>query len=183
MKVSLETVELLKRGYESAFNQVYNAYEKLLYFLIYSIVKNHEIAKDVLQDVFIKVFVESPSLRCAKKFHSWIIKIAKNTALTVAKKLTRFVPLEECDIEKYVSDNYETQFNFDLPKLFSAEDNLIVIYHLVYGISFKEIATLLNTSFDRVVAKYYRVLRKVRTLYKEQKREEDEVNKQKQKQK
>lgn len=42
---------------------------------------------------------------------------------------------------------------------------------------------LLNTSFDRVVAKYYRVLRKVRTLYKEQKREEDEVNKQKQKQK
>ena len=56
MKVSLETVELLKRGYESAFNQVYNAYEKLLYFLIYSIVKNHEIAKDVLQDVFIKVF-------------------------------------------------------------------------------------------------------------------------------
>ena len=73
--------------------------------------------------------------------------------------------------------------NFDLPKLFSAEDNLIVIYHLVYGISFKEIATLLNTSFDRVVAKYYRVLRKVRTLYKEQKREEDEVNKQKQKQK
>jgi len=35
MKVSIKTIEELKRGYESAFNEVYEAYEKLLYFLIF----------------------------------------------------------------------------------------------------------------------------------------------------
>lgn len=86
MKVSIKTIEELKRGYESAFNEVYEAYEKLLYFLIFSIVRNKEVAKDVLQDVFVKVFVDTSSLRSPKNFHSWIIKIAKNSALTIAKK-------------------------------------------------------------------------------------------------
>ena len=172
MKVSIETVELLKKGYESAFNQVYDAYEKLLYFLIFSIVKNHEIAKDVLQDVFIKVFTDSPSLKSSRNFHAWIIKIAKNKAITVANQSKRFISLEECDLDQFVMESYQSPYDFDLTKLFSAEDNLIVIYHLVYGISFKEIATMLNTSFDRVVAKYYRVIKKVRALYKEKRRED-----------
>lgn len=173
MKVSLETVELLQKGYESAFNEVYEAYEKFLYFLIFSIVKNQEIAKDILQDVFVKVFVESQSLRYAKNFHAWIIKIAKNSALTMAKKLNRYVPLEESHLEKYVMESYTVEYNFDLPTLFSAEDNLIVIYHLVYGISFKEIATILSTTIDRVVSRYYRIIKKIKAIYKERQLEEN----------
>ncbi len=177
MKVSIKTIEELKRGYESAFNEVYEAYEKLLYFLIFSIVRNKEVAKDVLQDVFVKVFVDTSSLRSPKNFHSWIIKIAKNSALTIAKKSSKYISLEDCDIDKISLEAYKAQYNFDISKLFSAEDNLIVIYHLVYGISFKEIATMLNTTFDRVVAKYYRVIRKIRALHKEAKMNEKKKEK------
>lgn len=172
MKVSVETIELLQKGYESAFNQVYEAYERFLYFLIFTIVKNEEVAKDILQDVFIKIFIEAPHLRYAKNFHSWVIKVARNSALNAVKEMSRYVPLEECHLEKYVMESYTVKYNFDLPILFSAEDNLIIIYHLVYGISFKEIATMLKSTIDRIASRFYRILHKIKRMYLE--REEAE---------
>ena len=59
----------------------------------------------------------------------------------------------------------------DVPKLFSKMDNIIVIYRLVYGISFKEIATLIGSTFSSVLNRYYRVVRKIRALYLEKERE------------
>ncbi len=172
MKISSNIIKELQRGSEAAFDYIYQEYERYLYFLVYSIVKDIDAAKDVLQEVFIAVFIHKDSLRIPSNFHSWIIKLTKNMARNYVKNEVKTVSIEEVDLdEMFIEEDDYPRILTDVPKLFSKTDNIIVIYRLVYGISFKEIATLIGSTFSSVLNRYYRVVRKIRALYLEKERE------------
>ena len=67
---------------EKAFEQLYNMYGESMHGVIYNIVRDHNIAEEVMQDVFIKAWHKAESYNSSKgRFFTWILNIARNAAI------------------------------------------------------------------------------------------------------
>ncbi len=67
---------------ESAFEELYNMYSESMHGVIYNIVRNHDIAEEVMQDVFIKAWKNSGSYDASKgRFFTWMLNISRNAAI------------------------------------------------------------------------------------------------------
>lgn len=80
-------IELLKAGDKKAIAYIYDRWADSLYGVIYNICKDEGIAKDVLQDTFLKVWQKSDSYDSEKaKLFTWIYQIARNKAIDAYRK-------------------------------------------------------------------------------------------------
>ncbi|WP_047547781.1 RNA polymerase sigma factor [Psychroserpens sp. Hel_I_66] len=67
---------------EKAFEELYNMYSDSMHGVIYNIVRDHNIAEEVMQDVFIKAWHKSETYNSSKgRFFTWILNIARNAAI------------------------------------------------------------------------------------------------------
>lgn len=162
MKVDVETIEQLKKGYESAFDKIYAAYEKSIYFLILSIVKNEEAAKDLLQETFIKIYLEVHALRNSETFQMWISKVAKNLAFNYLKSNGKYCELTPADILTISMENHKERCDYYFFNILSDTDNIILTYHIIQGLTFKEIGTILHKTTTCVAKKYYNIINKLK---------------------
>ncbi len=72
----------MQQGNEKAFSRLYSMYSEAVHGIIYSIVLDENIAEEVLQDVFIKIWNNSSTYSVHKgRFFTWILNIARNTAI------------------------------------------------------------------------------------------------------
>lgn len=69
------------RGHEWAYREVVRRYERPVFSLIYRMVRDHELAEDLAQETFVKVFNALASYKPKYKFSSWIFKIANNATI------------------------------------------------------------------------------------------------------
>jgi len=75
-------VEQFQQKNEKAFEQLYNMYSKSMHGVIFNIVRDDDIAEEVMQDVFIKAWHKSDSYSNKKgRFFTWILNIARNAAI------------------------------------------------------------------------------------------------------
>ncbi|MGS2726915.1 RNA polymerase sigma factor [Psychroserpens sp. BH13MA-6] len=67
---------------EKAFEKLYNMYSDSMHGVIYNIVRDHDIAEEVMQDVFIKAWHKADSYNASKgRFFTWILNISRNAAI------------------------------------------------------------------------------------------------------
>ncbi|WP_040278134.1 RNA polymerase sigma factor [Psychroserpens damuponensis] len=67
---------------EKAFEKLYNMYSDSMHGVIYNIVRDHTIAEEVMQDVFIKAWHKADTYNSSKgRFFTWILNIARNAAI------------------------------------------------------------------------------------------------------
>jgi len=77
-----ELVTLLKKRLQSAFNYLYDNYSGALYGVILSIVQDKELANDVLQEVFIKIWRQIDQYDAEKgRLFTWMINISRNASI------------------------------------------------------------------------------------------------------
>ena len=149
---------------EEAFNKVYIAYRKLLFFIIISIVKNETITEDLLQDTFIKVYEAGEMIKDPSSFHSYITMTAKNLALNELKKMRRVESLEPLiDIYGYIEQNF-TLLD-EIADYLSDIENTIVVYKIVHERGFQEISQLTDIPVSTVYQIYQRALAKIKKQY------------------
>jgi len=75
-------VEKFQKKDERAFEKLYNMYSESMHGVIYNIVRDHDIAQEVMQDVFIKAWHKADSYSSKKgRFFTWILNIARNAAI------------------------------------------------------------------------------------------------------
>jgi RNA polymerase sigma factor (sigma-70 family) len=87
-------VKVLEKD-KSALEQLYIRYEKLLYSFSYRMTRDPAFAEEVTQEVFIKVWRGIGSYDDSKgKFSSWLLTIARNTAIDLIRKRKREDVLE-----------------------------------------------------------------------------------------
>jgi len=67
---------------EKAFGTLYQMYSESMLGVIYNIVRDREIAQDVMQEVFIKAWHSADSYSSQKgRFFTWLINISRNAAI------------------------------------------------------------------------------------------------------
>jgi len=82
-------LEELSQGQEHAFTFLYNRYSGKLYTRILRIVKCEETAKEILQDIFMKVWELRSRTDSERSFRSYIYRIAENRIFDHFRKAAR----------------------------------------------------------------------------------------------
>ena len=71
----------------------------MVYGLVYGVVHEREAAKDVAQEVFLKVYRQMKWFEERSKFKTWLYRIAMNAAIDYSRRKGRTEPLEYWDSE------------------------------------------------------------------------------------
>lgn len=97
---------------KSSLEYLYDHYSGALYGAVYRIVRKDEVAEEVLQDVFLKIWNRIDNYDPAKgRLFTWMLNLAKNLAIdkTRSKEISR--ENKTGGIENYVSDVKTGEFS------------------------------------------------------------------------
>src|ERR1051325_7098202 len=91
-----ELVLAAQQGDCGAFKLLYQQYRDRVYSLIcYSLKNDSQLAEDLLQNVFIKIYRALPGFRCDSKLSTWIYRITINECQDQNRKRdNQNVPIE-----------------------------------------------------------------------------------------
>jgi RNA polymerase sigma-70 factor (ECF subfamily) len=86
-----ELIELLRNGDQSAFSYLYDNYSGALYNIIYKMLEQTELAEDVLQEAFVKIWNNFSSYDSSKgRLFTWMVNITRNLTIdTIRSKSFR----------------------------------------------------------------------------------------------
>jgi RNA polymerase sigma-70 factor (family 1) len=87
-------------GDEHAFSELFNTYHQHLGAHIYRITDSVELAEEVVQDTFLKIWLNRKTLCSIKNFKAYLFIISKNHALNCLRKLAK-----ERIAQKSIEDN------------------------------------------------------------------------------
>jgi RNA polymerase sigma factor (sigma-70 family) len=75
-------VQLLKQQSREAFNYLYRQYSPVLYGVVLKVVYDEQIAQDVLQEAFVKIWNNIAQYNAQKgRLYTWMLNIARNAAI------------------------------------------------------------------------------------------------------
>lgn len=81
-----EIITALKGGDKNALSLVYDRYGAALYGVVLRIVQSPELAEEVVQDVFVKIFRNIGSYDENKgRFYTWALNVARNSAIDATR--------------------------------------------------------------------------------------------------
>ena len=168
MKKEEEIFELLKTNRKLGIEELYKNYSKLVYGVIYSILKNTDETEDVLQNVFVKIFKLDNEKLPTKSHLSWLYSVAKNETINYIKKLSKEKNYEslyeitdnDTEIEKVLDKEYFNKLIENLPP----KQQEILSLKIISNLSFREIANILNMKIPAVQWHYYKSLNTIKLL-------------------
>lgn len=163
---------LLKKGADGAFKKIFDHYERKIYSFIFSMVKSEYVAEDILQDVFVKVWLKRAILNPSLSFDSFIYTIARNLTYNHLRNVASQEALKNelwCNLSvisqetenALLSAEYEDIVNDILLNL-PAQKRSIFILSKQQGRNNQEIADLLGITPKTVKNHLWKTLKLIR---------------------
>ncbi len=163
-----ELIEACKRGDSSAFRQIYETYKDKVHSLGYYMTGDKEIAKDITQQVFLKVFTSILTFQYKASFSSWLFRLAVNVCRDYQRSKRRMrlfstgvpISLATCDSGPSLE---ETLFKERVSKIvqnvvmkMSPKLRTVIILKYIEDLSYSQIAELLGCSIGTVSSRLNR---------------------------
>ena len=174
-----QLMAMLQDGDDDALSQLIDRYEGPVFAFCCSFCKwDSVIANELMQDVFVRLYEQRSMYNRDKPFRPWLYRLARNQIINNLKRIQREtkrsapIPLDLASLDKgpesLVLKQEEVGNLEELMKDISAQQQEIV--HLLrQGLSYKEIAGVLDFSEAVVRNNLMRAVRKMRDIrYKSQ---------------
>lgn len=155
-----------------AFKQLYQKYYPRVVYFITSIIKAHNIAIDLAQDVFVDIWINKERLDPTLNLNNYIFVVSRNTAINYLKKerlsLRSTIEQEHLDIniENTIENNlFAREINFLIEMVVSEmpkQRQLIYRMSREEGLSNNEIAHKLEISKRSVENQLSMALKKIK---------------------
>jgi RNA polymerase sigma-70 factor (ECF subfamily) len=169
-----ELVDRSRSGDLDSFNQLVLRWERPIYALAYRVIGREEDARDVAQETFLRAFRALSGFKGQAKFSSWLYRITLNLCRDWIRKERRTpitptpegIDLIELAGETHPSDSIEElvsrkQLSAAVAKvmaLLPEEQRTAVILKEYHGLTFQEIADLLDCPLSTVKTRLYQGL-------------------------
>ncbi len=88
-------VDKIRTSDESLYRLIIDRYRDKLFRYANNLIKDQDKAVDVVQETFIKAFVNLNSFKLENKFSSWIYRITHNEAINIIRKYHKDVAIPE----------------------------------------------------------------------------------------
>lgn len=160
-------VELVKQAQQelpyraTAYEALMKRHDQLLYRVCYRFLGNPDDARDVSQEVMIKVFGYLPKFEGRSMFKTWLMQIARNTCFTMQAKLKRQRELRELleyETDENAGDRIVTEA-MDIDTILSTlnkQDKEVLVMRYIAELQFDEIAEVCDISLSAAKMRVYR---------------------------
>ncbi len=169
----LQDEETRKAGFE----MIVREYSEQLYWQIRRMVLSHDDANDILQNTFVKAWVNIDYFRADAKLSTWLYRIALNECLTFLNKqrATSVVAIDDPEatvVQKLESDPYFSGDEVQLllqKALTSLPEKQRMVFNLKYyqEMKYEEISEILGTSVGALKASYHHAVKKIERYFNE----------------
>jgi RNA polymerase sigma-70 factor (ECF subfamily) len=109
-----------QEGRESAFQKLFEKHQRRAYAVAYNIVSDFELAKDIVQEAFIRVYKNIRKFDATKNFYTWLYQIVVNLSIDYLRKRasSKAAPLDE------LGDGVKTKVKLGGPSDSASRDEL-----------------------------------------------------------
>lgn len=171
-------IEAVISGDTRAYSVLVDRYKHMVFTLAAKILKNHEEAEEVAQDVFVKAYTALNKFKGDSKFSTWLYKIAYYRSLDILKKQKRSLQTSSIDSDtEYHLSSMENALDGmeanekkvaikgaidELPN----DDGIVITLHYFEELSLKEIADIMNLEANTVKVRLFRSRKRLAELLK-----------------
>ena len=176
-------ITLYRNGNEAAFNLLVDRYQSKVFTTIFLIVKDQDVAEDLLQDVFVKVLhtFNSDKYNEEGKFQPWVMRIAHNMAIDHFRKAKRYPTIlledgsnllnslsfaEDSSEEQRIKDETHAWVRNLIDELPEAQKEVVIMRHYL-DMSFQEIAEQTGVSINTALGRMRYALNHIRKKMKQ----------------
>lgn len=171
-------VERVKRGDTRAFEMLVVKYQRRIERLIGRMVRDADLVQDIAQESFIRAYRAIPQFRGESAFYTWLYRIAVNTAKKTLVELKRDPVINESALhggdegdETFRDENEPTTDETpeallaskevagavnDAIEALSEDLRQAVVLREIEGLSYEEIAEIMNCPIGTVRSRIYR---------------------------
>jgi RNA polymerase sigma-70 factor, ECF subfamily len=164
-------IRACQTGDREAFHVLYNCFKRKVYSLALYMTGDAELAKDLTQEIFVKIFLDIRAFRFESSFSSWLYRLSTNTCLNALRnrrsrreveinevsgtpaEIAPDNPLEEQQMRTMRSAVAEAILSLSPPL------RAVVVLRYVEGLSYGEIANALSCSEGTVASRLNRAHR------------------------
>jgi RNA polymerase sigma-70 factor (ECF subfamily) len=154
-----------------AFEQIVDYYSEKLYWCIRKMVLSHDDTSDLLQNTFIKAWMNIDLFRGDAKLSTWLYKIAINESITFLNKQHAYNHISMDGGDVYLAEKLETDAYFDgnaaelkLQKaILTLPDKQRAVFNLRYfdETPYEEMSKIMETSVGALKASYHHATKKI----------------------
>lgn len=173
-----KVVEMLRQDEASksrAFELVVREFSEPLYWQIRHMVYSHDDANDLLQNTFIKAWMNIDSFQGSSKISTWLYRIAINETLTFLnkQKMIQSVTIDDPEInlgEQLEGDPYfdgnETEEQLQ-QAIATLPEKQRMVFNLKYfdEMKYEEMSEILGTSVGALKASYHIACKKIEEFF------------------
>ena len=177
-----EIVRRAQQGDRDAFRELVERYQRKVYSICYGMLKNNDDALDVSQEVFVKVFRYLEKFNHESSFYTWLYRITVNVCIDHIRKNSRVRKVEYDDRISHDPGDVEggehilpSTLGLNPDKVYgrkelrekmlealetlSEKHRTILILREVEGLSYEEMAEVLNISKGTVMSRLFHARR------------------------
>ena len=173
-------VDRCRQGDGQAFETVFHMFRGPLYSYLARTTGDRHLAEDFLQDVFLRMVENLDRYEESGRFQAWLFRIAANRVRDWARRRSHTErvggaadrdspagttavdrPLEQSPETELVLNEQISQLEVGLASLEADEREVLILRHYS-GLSFREIAGIMDAPLGTVLARSHRALLKLR---------------------
>lgn len=160
-------------GDRNAFTELFNNYRNKIYSIAFELTESSTIAEEIVQDVFLKIWVKPTSLEEVTHFRAYLFTITRNYVFTALKRIARKETVEVTamqDAPLYYHDTEDRVANNEYTRILQAAIDRLPeqqrqVYNLIKteGLKREEAAARLQLSPETVKTHLAQAMRSIRT--------------------
>jgi RNA polymerase sigma-70 factor (family 1) len=169
----LELLKLVAEGDRNAFTQIYNNYRNKIYSIAFELTDSTTVSEEIVQDVFLKVWVKRGSLHEVEHFRAYLFTITRNYVFTALKRIARKETIEVSAVQDaplFDRDTEDRVLNNEYTRILQAAIDRLPeqqkqVYNLIKkeGLKREEAAAALHLSPETVKTHLAQAMRSIRT--------------------
>jgi len=181
-----DLVKQAQAGNAKAFDRLVTRYRGKVYGMCYHLTQNDQDAWDLSQESFIKAWRALPSFKGDSSFYTWIYRIAHNTTYDwLRKKRIQGEGEFDDEVQRNVAVGAEAVPRADAQpddalrnqelgarirqaiEQLTGDHRTVILLREVEGLSYEEIATVMETSTGTVMSRLFYARKKLQELLKD----------------
>jgi RNA polymerase sigma-70 factor (ECF subfamily) len=160
--IQTELVQAAQSGNIESFGRLCSHYYTPMVALAYSVLLDHHLAEDVVQEAYARALTSLPKLKKAEKFAPWLAQICRNVAIDLVRRGGRDAgsaqfALAPCRQNDDSDCHAVRQAISRLP----APDKELIVLKYYDGLSYEQISAVLGISGPAVNGRLTRAKRKL----------------------
>jgi RNA polymerase sigma-70 factor (ECF subfamily) len=172
-----EIIALVTQGNHRAYEVIILRYQKLVFNVIYQIVKQQESAADLTQDTFLKAYQAINTFKQGAALRPWLLRIASNTALNHVRSTRPYQSLEQLledlpgqepasndDVAKKIELKMNEEKLIEILETLQPQHRHLFLLRYQHDLSYEDISAVLDVPVTTIKSLLFRVRSKVRLL-------------------